>query len=122
MVFSSTQLFAKKYRCSLFDICHKDKGIKSTSTDRKIFVTQRFQKKYYHLNFEHISQKNQLDNRAHISNWAEMQNSSAIRIFLSVARTTRNENFTDKFPFLCLGKNIFLSLCCLLAYFYFFNS
>ena len=58
MVFSSTQLFAKKYRCSLFDICHKDKGIKSTSTDRKIFVTQRFQKKYYRLNFEHISQKN----------------------------------------------------------------
>ena len=30
----------------------------------------------YHLNFEHISQKKpQLDNRAHISNWAEMQNS-----------------------------------------------
>ena len=43
-------------------------------------------------------------------------------VFLSVVRTTGNENFTDKFPFLCLGTNIFLSLCCLLAYFYFFNS
>ena len=123
MVFSFTQLFAKKYRCSLFDICHKDKGIKSTSTDRKIFVTQRFQKKYYHLNFEHISQKKttvgQSSSNIQLGRNAEFLSHP---IFLSVARTTGNENFTDKFPFLCLGTNIFLSLCCLLAYFYFFNS
>ena len=41
--------------------------------------------------------------------------------FLSVVRTTKNESLTDKFPFFSFETNSFLSFCCLLACFCFFN-